>query len=69
MFFCEFFEIFKNTFFTEHLWATASEVFQMQGLLYSLRSKAMIKYVRKYKKPGFYYFTGLQKNPVKLLSE
>ena len=54
MFFCEFFEIFKNTFFTEHLWATASEVFQMQGLLYSLRSKAMIKYVRKYKKPGFY---------------
>ena len=25
MFFCEFCEISKNTFFTEHLWATASE--------------------------------------------
>ena len=24
MFFCEFCEIFKNNFFTEHLWATAS---------------------------------------------
>ena len=24
MFSCEFCEIFKNTFFTEHLWATAS---------------------------------------------
>ena len=26
MFSCEFCEIFKNTFFTEHLWTTASEV-------------------------------------------
>ena len=26
MFFCEFCEISKNTFFTEHLWATASEI-------------------------------------------
>ena len=25
VFSCEFCEIFKNTFFTEHLWATASE--------------------------------------------
>ena len=25
MFFCEFYEIFKNTFFTEHLWETSSE--------------------------------------------
>ena len=24
VFFCEFRDIFKNTFFTEHLWATAS---------------------------------------------
>ena len=24
MFSCEFFKIFKNTFFTEHLWMTAS---------------------------------------------
>ena len=28
MFSCEFWEISKNTFFTEHLWATASEVYQ-----------------------------------------
>ena len=28
MFFCEFCEISKNTFFTEHLWATASECWQ-----------------------------------------
>ena len=26
VFFCEFCEIFKNTFFTEYLWATASVV-------------------------------------------
>ena len=26
VFFCEFCEISKNTFFTEHLWATASEL-------------------------------------------
>ena len=26
MFSCEFCEIFKNTFFTEHFWATASYV-------------------------------------------
>ena len=25
---CEFCEIFKNTFFTEHLWATASKILQ-----------------------------------------
>ena len=25
MFFCEFFKFFKNTFFKEHLWATASK--------------------------------------------
>ena len=25
VFSCEFYKIFKNTFFTEHLWATASE--------------------------------------------
>ena len=27
MFFCKFWEIFKNIFFTEHLWATASVQF------------------------------------------
>ena len=26
MFSCEFFKIFKNTFFTEHLWMTASVI-------------------------------------------
>ena len=26
MFPCEFYEIFKSTFFTEHLWAAASEL-------------------------------------------
>ena len=26
VFSCEFYEIFKNIFFTEHLWTTASEV-------------------------------------------
>ena len=27
MFYCEFYEVFKNTFFTEHLWTTASVVY------------------------------------------
>ena len=31
MFSCEFCEIFKNTFFTEHLWTTASECFMKLG--------------------------------------
>ena len=26
MFSCEFYKISKNTFFTEHLWATASDI-------------------------------------------
>ena len=29
MFSCEFCKISKNTFFTEHLWATASEIFRL----------------------------------------
>ena len=33
MFSCEFFEISKNTFFTEHLWITASELFQFNWYL------------------------------------
>ena len=28
LFSCEFWEISKNTFFTEHLWATASDFFK-----------------------------------------
>ena len=31
MFFCEFCKIFKNTFFTEHFWTTASEKNRLQG--------------------------------------
>ena len=30
VFSCEFWEIFKNTLFTEHLWATASETFKSE---------------------------------------
>ena len=33
VFFCEFYEIFKNTFFTEHLRATASGEWASQDLL------------------------------------
>ena len=31
VFFCEFCEISKNTFFTEHLWTTASKVLTTEG--------------------------------------
>ena len=34
VFYCEFCEISKNTFFTEHLWATAS-VFAVLSLLFT----------------------------------
>ena len=33
VFFCEFYEIFKNTFFTKHLRATASGEWASQDLL------------------------------------
>ena len=33
MFSCEFCEIFKNNFFTEHLWTTASVIWNIQELL------------------------------------
>ena len=35
VFLCEFSKIFKNTFFTEHLWTTASEEFAFFGNVYS----------------------------------
>ena len=34
VFFCEFFEISKNTFFTEHLWTTASEFIRYSKVEY-----------------------------------
>ena len=37
MFSCEFYEIFKNTFFTEHLWTTASVSFEPRFLMFSDR--------------------------------
>ena len=37
MFSCEFCDIFKNTFFTGHLWATASEPFSL--VIFSLESR------------------------------
>ena len=46
MFACEFWEIFNSTFFTEHLWATASElthynpghnIFELDNVLLQVR--------------------------------
>ena len=65
MFPCEFCENFKNTFFTEHLWTTASEirtaeygilvikktsVKTLQILLYSVFLNVPIKYVQEKEK-------------------
>ena len=36
VFSCEFCEIFKNTFFTEHLWTTASERVFLSYEIYSV---------------------------------
>ena len=41
MFSCEFCEVYKNTFFTEHLWATASVIMRRSDL--SLQSSFVIK--------------------------
>ena len=38
VFSCEFCEISKNTFFTEHLWATASERAKSVAITYSFSS-------------------------------
>ena len=43
MFSCEFCENFKNTFFTEHLWTTASE----QNMYFSQRKKIK-KWIQSY---------------------
>ena len=40
MFPCEFYEIFKSTFFTEHLWAAASELKKRKLLLYLMILKS-----------------------------
>ena len=41
VFSCEFCEIPKNTFFTEHLWATASGKISSQDSLQQQRSRVM----------------------------
>ena len=33
VFSCEFYEVFKNTFFTEHLWRTASFIFMTNQII------------------------------------
>ena len=67
MFFYEFYEIFKNTFFTEHLWTTASviqivecgilaikkAVKTLQIVLYSVVLSDPIKHVIEKKKEKF----------------
>ena len=46
---------------TTGLFVLQGKVFQMQTSWYSSRSKDVIKHVQKYKKTGFYQFTGWQK--------
>ena len=67
MFFYEFYEIFKNTFFTEHLWTTASviqivecgilaikkAVKTLQIVLYSVVLNVPIKHVQEKEKEKF----------------
>ena len=47
VFSCEFCEIFKNTFFTEHLWATASYLMKVRKtdnrVIHEIRSKLLMK--------------------------
>ena len=47
IFFCEFCEISKNTFFTGHLWTTASEkyvkLFWVQGLFQKKKATTIFK--------------------------
>ena len=42
MFSCEYYEVFKNTFFTEHLWTTASKFFGNQRRFSFLYSRSMV---------------------------
>ena len=39
MFSCEFYKISKNTFFTEHLWVTASAFPNVRALIFTFASK------------------------------
>ena len=52
---CELCEISKNTFFTEHVWATASDIFQngsiqdvWQGLILRLWNRSLKTWLRKF---------------------
>ena len=57
MFSCEFCEISKNTFFTKHVWTTASSVLQIHG--YSLLfPKWLTLEVRVTLCPHYYLFSG-----------
>ena len=42
LFSCEFYEISKNTFFTEHLWATASDFFKSMMVEPGLKINAIM---------------------------
>ena len=54
VFSCDFWEISKNIFFTEHLWATASKYWKVLTLLRStLGCDGFSKYEAKSKKRGF----------------
>ena len=44
VFFCEFFQIFKNTFFVEHVWETASAVFEI-SLQYLISFQSPLKLI------------------------
>ena len=55
VFSCELCEISKNTFFTEHVWATASDIFQngsiqdvWQGLILRLWNRSLKTWLRKF---------------------
>ena len=45
MFFCEIYEIFKDTFFTENLWATASEPNKLDFTELLLQSSNILTYL------------------------
>ena len=49
MFSCEYHEIFKSTYFEEHLQTTASDLFKKLEKLKYLKTKAAAKVTSKYK--------------------
>ena len=55
MFSCEFCEIFKNIFFTEHLWAAASNFSQMKNLYCNVMQIFELVYDEIIKKSYFFH--------------